>query len=122
MSRLRIAIIFLVSSVLLNGCAYKKTDPCTNNESHVTSIFKNYEVICFETVDSYDLNYENDDNLTLYAKVFFPPYIKNSYNAVILSHGSGGVRKYHNRYVEFLTKGSPDGIKFTMQSFGKIGQ
>lgn len=25
-------------------------------------------------------------------------------------------------YVEFLTKGSPDGIKFRMQSFGKIGQ
>ena len=105
MSGLRIAIIFLVSSVLLNGCTYKKTNPCINNvESQTTSILKNYEVICFETVDSYDLNYESDNNLTLYAKVFFPPYIKSSYNAVILSHGSGGVRKYHNRYVEFLTE------------------
>ena len=50
MSGLRIAIIFLVFSVLLNGCAYKKTNPCTNDESQTTSILKNYEVVCFETV------------------------------------------------------------------------
>ena len=64
MNGLRIAIIFLVFSMLLNGCAYKKTNPCNNDESQTTSILKNYEVICVETVDSYDLNYENDNNLT----------------------------------------------------------
>ena len=57
MNGLRIAIIFLVFSMLLNGCAYKKTNPCVNNdEPQTTSILKNYEVICFETVNSYDLN------------------------------------------------------------------
>ncbi|GIS46018.1 MAG: hypothetical protein Ct9H90mP18_03500 [Gammaproteobacteria bacterium] len=34
MSGLRIAIIFLVPSVLLNGCTYKKTNPCINNANH----------------------------------------------------------------------------------------
>ena len=105
MSGLRIAIIFLVSSVLLNGCTYKKTNPCIDNdEPQTASILKNYEVICFETVDSYDLNYENDNNLTLYAKVFFPPYIKSSYNAVILSHGSGGVRTVSYTHLTLPTK------------------
>ena len=32
----------------------------------------------------------------------FPEIKKEEYNAVILSHGSGGIRKYHKAYVELL--------------------
>ena len=104
MNLFRFIIIFLVIPVLLSGCASNKTNPCLNDGDSTRSLLSTYEVVCFDTVDSYDLNYDKDKKLRIYAKIFFPPFSKNKYNAVILSHGSGGVRKYHNRYVEFLTE------------------
>ncbi len=100
----RFVIKFLALSVFLTGCSFNKTNPCIKDDSQNFSLFNTYTVVCFDTIDSYDLNYDDGKKLKIYAKLFLPPYKKSKYNAVVLSHGSGGIRKYHNRYIEFLTK------------------
>jgi dienelactone hydrolase len=91
-------IFFSVSS-----CSNKKVDPCTQTKTIYSSIDIEYDTkICFKSIDSYDLNYENKPEITIYANLSFPQIKKETYDAVILSHGSGGLRKYHNAYVELL--------------------
>ena len=58
--------------------------------------------ICFKSIDSYDLNYKNKPEIIIYGNLVFPKIKKDKYNAVILSHGSGGLRKYHDSYVDLL--------------------
>ena len=80
-----------------------KNNPCDVKSNLYTEVNKTAnEKICFETVDSYDLDYIDKKNITIYGNLSFPDKKKNKYNAIILSHGSGGVRKYHNKYIELL--------------------
>jgi dienelactone hydrolase len=60
-------------------------------------------IVCFETVDSYDLNYANKNKIIINGNIFYPNIQQDSYNAVIMTHGSGGQRRYHNKYIELLT-------------------
>jgi cephalosporin-C deacetylase-like acetyl esterase len=86
------------------GCSNTKINPCNSDTKVYSSI--NIEAdkkICFKSVDSYDLNYKDKPEITIYGNLIFPKIKKDKYNAVILSHGSGGLRKYHDSYVELLT-------------------
>ena len=42
-------------------------------------------------------------SITINGELFFPEIKKNKYDAVIMTHGSGGKRRYHKKYIELLT-------------------
>ena len=93
---------YLILAFLFSGCAVFRSDPCMNNiiTSNLSS-FSN-STVCFKTVDSYDLDYKNKQKINIYGNLYFPEVEAKQYNAVILSHGSGGLRRYHKKYVELL--------------------
>ncbi len=93
---------YLVLIFLLSGCAILRTDPCELYEVSSSLKTTKNQTICFETIDSYDLNYFEKRNINIYGKLFFPKNESKKYNAVILSHGSGGLRRYHKKYVDLL--------------------
>ena len=87
--------ILLVTFFIL-GCSSNKINPCDKSSKIYKTInTETNQKICFESVDSYDLNYSGKPNIIIYGNLSFPKIKKAKYNAVILSHGSGGVRKYH---------------------------
>ena len=97
-------ISVLLTFLFITGCSNAKINPCNSS----TQVYSNInmeidEKICFKSIDSYDLNYEGKPEITIYGNLIFPKIKKDKYNAVILSHGSGGLRKYHDSYVELLT-------------------
>jgi dienelactone hydrolase len=61
-------------------------------------------LVCFESVDSYDLDYIGKKKVVINGKLYFPDVKKDTYNAVIMTHGSGGKRRYHNKYIDLLTE------------------
>ena len=68
-------IFFSVSS-----CSNKKVDPCTQTKIIYSSIDIEYDAkICFKSIDSYDLNYENKPEITIYANLSFPKIKKETY-------------------------------------------
>ena len=93
---------YIVLIFLLSGCAILRTDPCELYEVSSSLKTTKNQTICFETIDSYDLNYFEKRNINIYGKLFFPKNESKKYNAVILSHGSGGLRRYHKKYVDLL--------------------
>ena len=97
-------VFFLIIILLLvSACSKKASDPCEGKspQSSIGNSTKN--IICFETIDSYDLNYKNKKALIINGELFFPEIKKNKYDAVIMTHGSGGKRRYHKKYIELLT-------------------
>jgi len=103
MLRTKKLIWILLATFLISGCTKNNTNPCDILSKTYTKIdMETDQQICFESVDSYDLNYNNKPNITIYGNLSFPEIKKEEYNAVILSHGSGGIRKYHKAYVELL--------------------
>ncbi len=90
----------------LPGCAKKKINPCLNENNIVETIYeiRSNSTICFKTIDSYDLDYTDSSELTIFGHLTYPEHQKNSYDAIILSHGSGGIRRYHKKYVDLLNK------------------
>ena len=96
-------IWILLVTILISGCTSNKKNPCNNSSKIYETInTESNKQICFESVDSYDLNYNGKPNIIIYGNLSFPKVKKDKYDAVILSHGSGGVRKYHKAYVELL--------------------
>ncbi len=93
---------YLVLIFLLSGCATLRTDPCELYEVSSSLKTTNNQTICFETIDSYDLDHSRKRKINIYGKLFFPQDTQKKYNAVILSHGSGGLRRYHKKYVDLL--------------------
>ena len=94
-------VLVLVTTAL--NWPTSKTNPCLEkNKVYETLNLKKNATVCFNTIDSYDLDYKGKDALTIYGKITFPPIKKKKYDAVILSHGSGGIRKYHNNYIQLL--------------------
>ena len=96
-------IWILLTALIISACSNNKINPCTDSSTVYTEL--NSEVdkkVCFKTIDSYDLNYEDKPEIVIYGNLSFPEKKKEGYDAVILSHGSGGLRKYHNAYVELL--------------------
>ena len=97
-------ISVLLTFLFITGCSNTKINPCNGD----TKVYSNISMetdkkICFKSIDSYDLNYKNKPEIIIYGNLIFPKTKKDKYNAVILSHGSGGLRKYHDRYVDLLT-------------------
>ena len=98
------SIKYLPLALFLSGCAMFRVDPCNTSESisYITGVKD--KIVCFLTVDSYDLNYKDKPLIDIYGKLSFPDEEKNLYNAIILSHGSGGLRRYHKKYVDLLNE------------------
>lgn len=89
--------------MLMASCSKKISDPCENiNPQSTLDVISNAHV-CFESVDSYDLNYKDKKKITINGQLFLPEVKRDYYNAVIMTHGSGGKRRYHNKYVDLLT-------------------
>ncbi len=97
-------ISVLLMFLIITGCSNTKINPCSDETKVYSSI--NVEIdkkVCFKSIDSYDLNYNKKPEIIIYGNLIFPKIKKSEYDAVILSHGSGGLRKYHNSYVDLLT-------------------
>ena len=98
----RSVLLFLFVALVVSSCSRSKKDPCENQEPQHT-ITTTDVLVCFESVDSYDLDYVNKEKIIINGKLYFPDIKKDTYNAVILTHGSGGKRRYHNQYIDVLT-------------------
>ena len=90
--------------MLMASCSRKITDPCENTAPKTTIDVKSDTIVCFESIDSYDLNYINKKKITINGELFLPKVKSEIYDAVIMTHGSGGKRRYHNKYVDLLTE------------------
>ena len=89
--------------MLMASCSRKITDPCEDINPQSTIDVEADALVCFVSIDSYDLNYKNKNKLTINGELFLPEIKKEVYNAVIMTHGSGGKRRYHNKYIDLLT-------------------
>ena len=89
--------------MLMASCSRKISDPCENVNPQTTIDVNSEAIVCFESIDSYDLNYTNKKNITINGELFLPKVKREVYDAVIMTHGSGGKRRYHKKYVELLT-------------------
>ena len=85
------------------SCAKKIEDPCLNKPAKTVIKQNINDLICFESIDSYDLNYKDKDTVIINGELFYPSVERDNYNAVIMTHGSGGKRRYHKKYIELLT-------------------
>ena len=97
-------LLFLLIAVIVSSCSRTKKDPCENQEPKSSISASSDMLVCFESVDSYDLDFTGKKRLVINGKLFFPDVKKDTYNAVIMTHGSGGKRRYHNQYVNLLTE------------------
>ena len=97
-------LLFLVIAVITSSCSRSKKDPCENQIPKSTINATNDTLVCFESIDSYDLDYIGKKKVVINGKLYFPDIKKDTYNAVIMTHGSGGKRRYHNKYVDLLTE------------------
>ena len=95
--------LFLVIAVIISSCSRSKKDPCENQIPKSTINATNDTLVCFESVDSYDLDYIGKKKVVINGNLYFPDIKKDTYDAVIMTHGSGGKRRYHNKYVDLLT-------------------
>ncbi len=89
--------------MLMASCSRKITDPCEDINPQSTIDVEADTLVCFVSIDSYDLNYTNKNKITINGELFLPEIKKEVYNAVIMTHGSGGKRRYHNKYIDLLT-------------------
>ena len=97
-------LLFLLITVIISSCSRTKIDPCENQAPKSAINATSDMLVCFESVDSYDLDFTGKKKLVINGKLFFPDVKKDTYNAVIMTHGSGGKRRYHNQYVNLLTE------------------
>ena len=97
-------LFFLLIAVVISSCSRSKKDPCENKEPQSTINTTSNMLVCFESVDSYDLDYIGKKKVVINGKLYFPDVKKDTYNAVIMTHGSGGKRRYHNKYIDLLTE------------------
>ncbi len=94
--------VLLIASILTTSCSRNIKDPCQNKEPVSEIMIDANKIVCFESIDSYDLNYKNKEKIVVNGKLFTPKIKSDVYNAVILTHGSGGIRRYHKKYVDLL--------------------
>ena len=98
-------VSILVILTALKGLFSHKDNPCLNADAILDRLQGDTnQIVCFETIDSYDFDFQNKQNIVIHGKLNFPKEKKDFYNAVVLSHGSGGVRRYHEKYVKFLNQ------------------
>ena len=97
-------IFFLVFLFFLSSCSTIKHNPCKTESLVKTKLNENNtnETVCFRTIDSYDLSLNSKSPLTIFGKLTFPKIKKKKYSAIILTHGAGGIRRYHSNYIDLL--------------------
>ena len=96
--------IWIFGVILITSCSKQISDPCEGKKPQTSLKLESNVLICFQSTDSYDLNYANKKVITINGELFLPEIKQDYYNAVIMTHGSGGKRRYHEKYVELLTK------------------
>ncbi len=107
MSNLKISyIFFFIIFSLFSSCASKKNNPCHNKSLIENRLIKTNtnQTICFDSIDSYDLDLKEKKSLTIFGHLTFPDVEKKKYSAIILTHGAGGIRRYHQNYIDLLNK------------------
>ena len=79
--------IIIVSTA---SCSREITNPCSSMEPVSEIQLISNSTLCFESIDSYDLNYKGKKTININGELFLPNVKAVKYNAVILTHGSGG--------------------------------
>ena len=97
-------LVLLIVVFLTSSCTRDVEDPCEGNVPVLNISIESNKLICFESVDSYDLNYKDKERIIINGKLFIPKNKQKFYNAVILTHGSGGIRRYHTKYIKLLNE------------------
>ena len=97
-------LLFLLIAVIISSCSRTKIDPCENQAPKSAINATSDMLVCFKSVDSYDLDYTGKKKIVINGQLYFPDTKKNTYDAIIMTHGSGGKRRYHNKYVDLLTE------------------
>ena len=65
----------------MTSCAKKIEDPCINKSAE-TVIKQNMNgSICFESIDSYDLNYKNKSRILINGELFYPNIKRDYYDS-----------------------------------------
>ncbi len=90
-------------TLLITSCSKQVSDPCLQKDKIKDLSGESDSIVCFDTIDSYDLNLKNKETITINGELFFPDIKSDKYNAVVMTHGSGGKRRYHKKYIELLT-------------------
>ena len=105
MSNFKISYVFFVFiCCFISSCSTIKHNPCIEKSLVKNQLNKSdvNQTICFDSIDSYDFELNNKPSLTIFGHLSFPEIKKDKYSAVILTHGAGGIRRYHQNYVNLL--------------------
>ena len=54
------------------SCSRKISDPCENINPQTTIDVNSDVIVCFESIDSYDLNYTNKKKINIHGELFLP--------------------------------------------------
>ena len=91
----RLFILFVIVIVMVS-CAKKIEDPCLNKPAKTVIKQNINDLICFESIDSYDLNYKDKDTVIINGELFYPSVERDNYNVVITTAdpvGKEGITK-----------------------------
>ena len=99
--------IFYVLLVLFVIIVFVKPDiypvsACENQ--HPTSLFSDKEasIICIDSKNIYDFNDNDPENITIPGHLYFPPNIDSPVSLIIISHGAGGIFRFHYDYKDMM--------------------
>ena len=53
--------------MLMASCSRKISDPCENVNPQTTIDVNSEAIVCFESIDSYDLNYTNKKKINIHG-------------------------------------------------------
>ena len=79
-------LLFILIAVLISSCSRSKNDPCENQEPKSKITATSDMLVCFESVDSYDLDYIGKKKIVINGQLYFPDAKKDTYNAVTVSY------------------------------------
>ena len=58
-------LLFLLVAIIISSCSRNKKDPCENQEPKSSINATSDMLVCFESVDSYDLDYIGKKNIII---------------------------------------------------------
>ena len=58
-------IFWILVVMLMASCSRKISDPCENTNPQTIIDVNSNAIVCFESIDSYDLNYTNKRKITI---------------------------------------------------------
>ena len=76
-------LLFLLITVIISSCSRTKIDPCENQAPKSAINATSDMLVCFKSVDSYDLDYTGKKRVVINGQLYFPDtkkkYIRCSY-------------------------------------------